>query len=153
MQTFGQSNINRLLSVMSYAAGLAVVGFIIRTFVSSNPLWFVGLPVLAWLYTIYSAFWGDNMKIVVTDDGRMQICRCGRILADYVIKDVKMSYSLTIRNGDADFHIYVTCPDGKEDSWYFSDFSENTCREAARRLGLYDPDRPVRIDTEKGGYS
>lgn len=149
MQTFGQSNIRRLFSVLSFAAGLLMAGFIIRTFFSSNPLWYVGLPLLVWLYTIYSTFWGDNMQVVITDDGQMFVKKRGKTLAGYVIKDVKMSYNLTIRDGDADFRIYVTCPDGHEDSWYFSDFSENTCREIARKLGLYDPNKPIRVDTKR----
>lgn len=147
MRTFRQSRWSLLTSVLYAAAGMAMAGFLVRTFLSDNALCYAVLPAAVWLAIAWSTLVSGRRRIELTDDGRLLIFRRGKMEAGYRVSEVRMSCSLTVTDGDTDFRLFVTTSDGRSHSHYFTEFSEDTCRAAAKALGIYDPDKPVKVET------
>lgn len=149
MKVYKMSLWEQLKIVLGVAIVMGIIAALLRYMLTSNPLYFIGIPVsvfVVWAYIILSS---KKMEVELTNDGQMKIFNKGKLLYDYKLEEVKVSYHLSVKDDDVCCDLYVVDSSGGLEHIVLDEFTEAQVEDLLHEIGAIDPDCVMKVETIK----
>lgn len=148
-----KSSIFTLLKHVLYSIAGAVFLFFILYYFFKNPLVVYGIPALMIVYLIYSTLVSDNLKLIIYDEGYLEIYSCNKLTHTFNLADVEFSSyiktTVDSAGSDSDCSLIVTNKTtGDRETIDCSMLGVDRYSELLEALGVGQQDEPVKIVTK-----